>query len=69
MMTAATVQPLFGPAFVGESNRSCDRSKGPDEVFRGILGTSPLGRVASLGQDGRLADVAPCRFDASTEPP
>ena len=32
-------------------------------------GTHPLGRVASLGQDGRIADVTPCRFDASTEFP
>jgi hypothetical protein len=35
---------------------------------RGMMGASSLGRVALLGQDGRLADVASNRFDASTEP-
>ena len=35
---------------------------------RGMMKLSSLGRVALLGQDGRSADVASNRFDASTEP-
>ena len=45
-----------------------DATGGPDEAGPGRVALHPLGRVASLGLDGRIGFVALRRLDASTEP-